>query len=70
MERLSEARDAVAESLGVLAPFFSQYPGVFDGLAGVTCRDYLLRSEKLKVEPTVEVLAPYMRLFDEGESHD
>ena len=70
MERLAEGRDAAAESLGVLAPLFSRYPGVFDGLAGATCRDYADRSQRLGLEPDVKILSPYLRLVQQGESHD
>jgi tetratricopeptide (TPR) repeat protein len=70
MERLAEGRDAAAESLGVLAPLFSRYPGVFDGLAGATCRDYADRSRRLGLEPDVKILSPYLRLVQQGESHD
>jgi hypothetical protein len=70
MERLAEGRDAAAESLRVLAPSFSRYPGVFDGLAGATCGDYVDRSQRLGMEPDFEILKPYARLFEEGESHD
>ncbi len=68
--KLAEGRDAAAESLRVLAPLFSRYPGVFDGLARATVRDYVLRSQRLGLEPDSEILIPYMRLFEEGESHD
>jgi tetratricopeptide (TPR) repeat protein len=70
MERLKEGLDAAAESLNVLEPLFSIYPGVFDGLAGATCRDYVTRSERLGVEPDLAVLEPYKRLFEQGESNE
>jgi Tetratricopeptide repeat/Anaphase-promoting complex subunit 5 len=70
MERLKEAFDASAESLTVLAPVFSKYPGVFDGRAGATWRDYVTRSERLGVEPDFEILKPYMRLIEQGGSNE
>ena len=54
----------------MLAPYFSKYPGTFDGLAKATCRDYVLRCKKLNVELYIEILKPFMCLFEEGESHD
>jgi hypothetical protein len=69
-ERLPEARDAAAESLRVLAPFVSQYPGVFDDLARLACRYYVLRSQKLESELDFEILIPFVPLFEEGESND
>jgi len=70
MERVSEGCDAARESLCMLAPYFSKYPGTFDGLAKATCRDYVLRCKKLNVELYIEILKPFMCLFEEGESHD
>jgi tetratricopeptide (TPR) repeat protein len=69
-EKVKEGFDAAAESLAVLAPLFSKYPGVFDGLAGTTCRDYLTRSERLGMEPDAAVLSPYVRLFQQGGSNE
>jgi len=69
-ERLPEARDAAAESLRFLAPFFTRYPGVHDGLAKATCNDYLTRSQRLGLEPEADILAPYARLFQPGASND
>ena len=69
-ERLPEARNAAAESLRLLAPFFSRYPGAHDGLAGATCNDYTTRTQRLGLEPEADILAPYARLFQKGESND
>jgi len=70
MERHTEARDAAAKSLRALAPFFTRLPGVFDGLAKATVRDYILRSQRLGLEPDLELLSPYLPLFESGESDD
>ena len=68
LERLGEARNAAAEALELLAPFFAKYPGSFDELAQATVGDYVVRSQELKVEMDEEILLPYLRLFEEGDS--
>jgi tetratricopeptide (TPR) repeat protein len=70
LERLSEARAAAAEALALLAPFCARFPGVFDDLAKVTVRDYWLRTKELGEEPDMELLLPYMHLFEPGEPND
>ena len=68
-ERLAEARDAAKEALQLLAPFFTRYPGAHDGLARATVADYLRRCERLSEEPEPEVLEPYLRLTEKGDSN-
>jgi len=69
-ERLREARAAAAEALALLAPFCPRFRGVFDGLAKATVRDYGLRTKELGEEPDMELLLPYMHLFQTGEPND
>jgi tetratricopeptide (TPR) repeat protein len=69
-DQLPEAFDAAAESLRALSPFVSRHPGVFDGLAKATTRDYVMRSQRLGLDPDFELLNPYLRLFESGEANE
>ncbi len=70
LERLSEARAAAHEALALLAPFCARFPGAFDALAKAIVRDYWRRTKELGEEPDMELLLPYMHLFEPGEPND
>jgi tetratricopeptide (TPR) repeat protein len=65
--RIEEAREAAAAALRLLAALFLRYPEAFGGLAQTIARDYVLRSDELKLEPERVVVEPYRSLWKHYE---